>query len=123
MTGIVNAGQLFHFCTWHQLRDKFKYVLLPHRTSVSLWTRSPIVEPTHMLKTVCLRAFGLHFPPSYPKSAMFNLFFIINGSVSVRFLVLEIKLGSLSNEDDLRELLSQTLPYSKDMPVFIAHPK
>lgn len=50
---------------------------------------------------------------------MFNLLFIINGSGSVR---LEMKLGGLSNEDDLRELLSQTLPYSGDMLVFIAHP-
>ncbi len=73
-----------------------------------------------MHKTVCSRAFWFHFPPPYPKSAMFNLFFIINASGSVRFLASEMKLGGLSNEDDL---LSQTLPYSGDMPVFIVHPK
>lgn len=75
-----------------------------------------------MHKTVCSRAFLYHFPQPYPKSAMFNLFFIINGSGSEHFLALEKKLGGLSNGDDLRELLSQMLPYSGDMPVFIVHP-
>lgn len=119
---LVNVGQLLHLCAWHQLRDKFKYLLVPCRTSfVSLWTRSPSLEPTHMHKTLT-HAFLFHFSPPYPKSAMFNLFSVINRSGSVWFFALEMKLGGLSNEDDLRELLSQTLPYSEDMPVFTVHP-
>lgn len=119
---LVNVGQLLHLYAWHQLRDKFKYLLVPRRTSfVSLWTRSPSLEPTHMHKTLT-HAFLFHFSLPYPKYAMFNLFVLISGSGSGWFLASEMKLGGLSNEDDLRELLSQTLPYSEDIPVFTVHP-